>query len=267
MSRRKKKTARTTGAVLLTGASSGIGRELAICFARGGHDLILTARNEERLSQLATQLREEHGISTFHFSCDLAAPDAAEEVHRWVRRQGLSVDILVNNAGFDVYGEFAETDLSTELDMLQVNIIALTALTKKFLPRMLKRGRGRILNIGSTGSFIPAPLNAVYCASKGYVLSFSQAVAEECRGSGVTVTCVCPGATRTRFHERAGMEEIRILRYGWAQAADVARQSYRACMAGRRVVVTGANNKFSLALASLLPMGWRVKLAGSLIRD
>ncbi len=267
MSRKGSAKEKTRPGVLVTGASSGIGREIARQFAAHGHDLMLVARDEQRLTGLARELREKHAVNASFLVCDLSQPDAHEQVHRWVRKQGFSVDILVNNAGFDVYGAVSETDMQSELDMLQVNITALTTLTKKFLPRMLKRGRGRILNIGSTGSFVPSPLNAVYCASKAYVLSFSAALSEECRGSGVSVTCLCPGGTRSSFHERAGMERINLMKFGVMDAAYVARAAYRSCMAGRRLVVPGPYNKLSMFVISMLPLSWRVRLAGQFTRE
>jgi short-subunit dehydrogenase len=256
------KAGKSRPAALITGASSGIGWALADQFARHGHDVILVARNEARLSELAQQLRTQHGIAASFLSCDLSRPDAADEIHRWIRKQGYSVDILVNNAGFDVYGKLSETDRQQELDMLAVNVVSLTALTKLFLPRMIKRERGRILNIGSTGSFIPSPRNAVYSASKAYVLSFSAALAEECRGSGVSVSCVCPGATHTNFHERALMQDINLMKIGVMRADYVAGIAYRACMSGRRLVIPGPFNKLSMATMAILPLSWQARLAG-----
>ena len=174
--------------------------------------------------------------------------------------------MLVNNAGVDVYGNFHETDMAKELEMIQLNLVSLTQLTKLLLPEMRKRGYGKILNLGSTGSFIPSPLNAVYSATKAYVLSFSEAIAEELQGSGVTVTVLCPGATRTEFQKRANMENIRLLRYGVMDAADVAEIGYRAMMAGRRVVVPGLFNKVQILLARLLPTSTMTKLAKAMLK-
>ena len=264
MTRRSERTKANPG-VLVTGASSGIGQEIAREFAAMGYDLMLTARNEQRLAELAAELRSEHNVDVIFMPCDLTEKDAAESIHKWVRKQGFSVDILVNNAGFDVYGPVSDNDMQAELDMLQVNVIALAALTKKFRPRMFKRGRGRILNVGSTGSFVPTPLNALYCASKAFVLSFSAGLAEECRGSGVSVTCICPGVTRTRFHERADMEDIPLMKLGVMDASSVARIAVRACMKGRRLLVVGTSNKLSMFFMSFLPLSWRARLAGKLI--
>lgn len=227
---------------LVTGASSGIGRELARLFARDGYDLVLVARNATRLEALAAEVRESHGTHALVLPTDLALPSAADEVYAHIESRGIRVDALVNNAGFNVYGPFAETDAAAELDMLQVNVIALTRLTKLVLPGMVRRGSGRILNLGSTGSFAPGPFDAVYCASKAYVLSFSEALAAELEGTGVTVTALCPGPTRTAFATRAGMTETPLFSGRVAEPSGVAETGYRALMRGRRVIVPGIGN-------------------------
>ena len=228
---------------LVTGASGGIGREFARLLAADGFTLVLVARDEARLSELAEELRRTHGVQSTVIATDLSEPSAARDIHCFLQKRGVSVDVLVNNAGFNVYGPFHESDGEQELRMLHVNVIALTHLTKLFLPEMLARGRGRILNLGSTGSFSPGPRDAVYCASKAYVLSFSEALAEELAGTPVTVTALCPGPTATRFAERAGIADIRLFEHGVMAAADVAAVGYRALMRGRRVVVPGIANK------------------------
>lgn len=237
---------------LITGASSGIGRELARLFAADGHNLVLVARDEVRLGQLAEELRGAHGVDVTVLPKDLASPQAADEIAAELSRLGVEVDALVNNAGFNVYGAFADTDGQRELQMLQVNVVALTRLTKLLLRGMLARRTGRILNIGSTGSFAPGPFDAVYCASKAYVLSFSEAIAEELAGTGVTVTALCPGATKTEFAERAGMTDTPMFRGRLAEPADVALLGYRALMRGRRVAIHGLGNAlmtFSIRLS------------------
>ncbi|MCB1185555.1 SDR family oxidoreductase [bacterium] len=261
MSRKTRSGEKARTGVLVTGASSGIGKAIAFEFAAREHDVFLVARNEQRLAELAQRCRAEHSVNAAYLVCDLSKPDAADTVHNWIRKQGFSVDVLVNNAGFDIFGPVSETDAKQESELLAVNIHTLTMLTKKFLPRMIKRGRGRVLNIGSTGSLIPTPLNAVYCASKAYVLSFSAALSEECLGTGVTVTCACPGATRSRFHERAGMEQVVLMKYPVMEAEAVARACVNACLAGRRMLVVGTFNKLSMYAMSLMPLSWRVKLA------
>lgn len=231
----------TNKTALITGASSGIGRELARLLAREGHDLVLVARNRAALKSLAEEVRR-CGVAATVLPADLAQPGAVDSITSVLQAQRIEIDVLVNNAGFNVYGRFDHTDVAQELDMLQVNVVALTRLTKALLPRMIERRHGRILNVGSTGSFAPGPFDAVYCASKAYVLSFSEAIAEELRGTGVTVTTLCPGATGTAFATRAGMVDTAMFQGRVADPAVVAAAAYRALMAGRRVVIPGFVN-------------------------
>jgi len=240
------------GTALITGASGGIGEALARVFARQGWGLVLVARRADALGELARVLHQVHGVPVAVVALDLAQPGAADAVYQEVRGLGLTVDALVNNAGMIVYGPFDQTDWGREAEMIQLNLVALTRLTKCFLPAMLARGRGSVLNVGSTGSFVPGPLNAVYCATKAYVLSFSEAVAQEVEGSGVSVTCLCPGVTRTALQSKADME-IRLMRLGAMDAEEVARQGYAAMCAGRRVVVPGWTNRAQAFSARLLP--------------
>lgn len=238
---------------LVTGASSGIGLEFARLLARDGHSLVLVARDATRLERLAAELREAHGVAVIVHECDLSAPDCVQGIAAMLSDRAVEVDVLVNSAGFNIYGPFSETDGLAELQMLQVNIVALTELTKRLLPGMLARRRGWVLNVGSTGSFAPGPFDAVYCASKAYVLSFSEAIAEEVVGSGVTVTALCPGATRTRFAERAGMARTRMFRARLADPASVAAAGYRGLLRGRRVVIPGLMNALMTASIRLSP--------------
>ncbi len=228
---------------LITGASSGIGLELAHVFAKNGHDLVLVARNRKALKILADDLRKIYGASSIIMAKDLAKSRAADEIYREVRRTRVQVDVLINNAGFGTGGNFVETDLQTELDMIQVNITALTHLTKLFLPEMVKRGRGRILNVASTAAFQPGPLMAVYYATKAYVLSLSDAIAAELAGTGVTVTTLCPGPTVTAFHQRAGIPNIRLVNRALVmEARQVAEIGYKGLMKGKRIVIPGFKN-------------------------
>jgi short-subunit dehydrogenase len=239
---------------LITGASGGIGRELATLFARDGFDLLLVARSAGALEELGAELSRLHGVAATAIAADLADPGAPEAVHEAARVRGATVDVLVNNAGHGLYGRFAATELDTELRMIQLNVAALTHLTKRFLPPMLARGRGRILNVASTAAFQPGPLMSVYYATKAYVLSFSEALAEELTGTGVTVTCLAPGATRTGFQARARMDEGRLLRGpNVMDAADVARRGYLGLMRGERIVVPGAINKAIVQALRLSP--------------
>jgi len=236
----------TTGrqTALVTGASGGIGLALARQLAAGGFDLVLTARSGGRLEELARELAERHRPRVRVIARDLAAPEAPAAIADELAREGIDVDVLVNNAGFGTYGPFAETDLAAELGMLQLNVVALTHLSKLFLRPMLSRGRGRILNVASTAAFQPGPLMAVYYASKAYVLSFSEAIAEEHGGSGVTVTALCPGPTTSGFQERAAMEESRLVAGKAMMGAEaVAEAGYRGLLAGKRIVIPGLANR------------------------
>src|SRR5579863_8644002 len=199
--------------VLITGASGGIGYELAKLFARDRHNLILVARSAEKLGQVATELRA-YGVTVKTIALDLAAPPAPKFLFDQLQREGIAVDILVNNAGYGVYGDFAQMPEQEILGQLDLNIRALTELTRLFLPTMLARRSGRIMNVASTAGFQPGPLMAVYYATKAYVISFTEAVANELHNSGVTVTCFCPGATHTGFAARAGVEKARLFKVG-----------------------------------------------------
>ena len=228
---------------LITGASSGIGREFARLFAKDGYDLIIIARREERLRELADSLKEKHGTKSMIIPKDLSHVYAPKEIFDSIKIAGTNVDVLINNAGFDIYGNFYETDYEKELDMMNVNCVALTYLTKLFLPDMIERGSGKILNMGSIASIVAAPLNALYCATKAYVLSMSLAIGEELKNTGVSVTCLCPGATKTEFHKVADMEDIKIMEGNVMSAEKVAKIGYKGLMKGKRVVIPGFVNK------------------------
>lgn len=229
--------------VLITGASGGIGYELAKLFARDHYNLVLVARSADKLRQLASELQSEFGVTVKSVPLDLSAPPAAKFLFEQLQREGMGVDILVNNAGFGTLGEFAEMPEEEILGQIHLNLTALTHLTRLFLPPMLKRRAGKIMNLASTAAFQPGPLMAVYYATKAYVLSFSEAIANELRGSGVTVTCFCPGATHTNFAKRAGTQSSRLFKQFGAMDADtVARDGYRALMAGKTVAISGTHN-------------------------
>ena len=228
--------------VLITGASGGIGYELAKLFARDRHNLILVARSGDKLAQVANELRAV-GVSVTTFALDLGTPTAPKFLFDQIQSAGLTVDILINNAGFGAFGEFAQMSNEEISGQIQLNIIALTELTRFFLPRMLLRRSGRIMNVASTAGFQPGPLMAVYYATKAYVISFSEAIANEVRNSGVTVTCFCPGATHTGFAKRAGNDKSRLFKQLGAMNVDkVALDGYRAVMEGRGLAISGAHN-------------------------
>jgi hypothetical protein len=253
----------TAGTALITGASSGIGLELAKLFARDGYDLVLVARRRERLEALGDDLARQHGIRFRAIRADLADPATPAEIERQLAAASVAVDVLVNNAGFGELGPFAKTDLETERRMVQVNVTALTALTKLFLPGMLARRRGRILNVASTAGFAPGPLMSVYYATKAYVISLSEALAEELRGSGVSVTVLCPGPTLTEFQAVAHIESTRLFRMpGIVMNVEaVAKAGYVGLMRGRRMVVPGLLNRALPLLIRFSPRGLVVRVA------
>jgi len=245
---------------LVTGASGGIGLELARLFAADGHGLVLVARSSDKLSALAEELSGKHNVNARVLPADLARAEAPREIFEELRREGVSVDALVNNAGIGSYGLFAETDAKTELDLLQINVVALTHLTKLFLPALIARRRGYVLNVASTAAFQPGPLMAVYYASKAYVLSFSEALANECRGTGVRVSALCPGPTETGFVAAAGMEESKLFDRGAMNARDVAEAGYRGMLDGKTVVIPGFRNALVARAVGFMPRGLVTKV-------
>jgi len=240
---------------LVTGASSGIGLELARLLAADGHHVTLTARDRARLEAVAAELRQCHGGDAAVVVADLAEPGAPEAIHRQVEAAGRDVAVLVNNAGLGSHGPFAEADLGRELAIIQVNVTALAHLTGLVLPGMVRRRAGRILNVGSTAAFQPGPLMATYYASKAFVLSFSEALDAELAGTGVTVTCLCPGPTRTEFQQRAGMAGVPVASGlpPMMEAAAVARVGYRAMRRGARLAVPGLLNRLAVFSVRLGP--------------
>jgi short-subunit dehydrogenase len=244
---------RHKGTVLVTGASSGIGLELARVLAQHGYDVVITARSEARLQQLSDELRIKYGVAGRVLVADLAQLDAPQQIFEELQRDGIAIDVLVNNAGFATYGSFSQTDIDAELQLLQVNIVALTHLTKLLLPPMIKRRRGKILNVASTAAFQPGPLMAAYYASKAYVLSFSQAIGEELRGSGVSVSCLCPGPTTSGFQERAAMQKSKLMSGTMMDARTVALVGYHGLMKKQPVIIPGAHNRGFALLSKLLP--------------
>ncbi len=237
---------------LITGASSGIGLELARLFAKDRHNLILVARESDRLRRAATELQQLSGKPPRVIARDLADPQSPVAI--FAELAGTPVDYLVNNAGFGLRGPFSETDRKSELEMIQVNVASLVDLTKLFLPGMLARKSGRILNVASTAAFQPGPLMTIYFASKSFVLAFSEGIAEELVGSGVTVTALCPGPTATDFFRRADIEDGKLAKAGrMMTSAEVARIGYRGMMDGKVIVIPGFWNKVGVQSLRLGP--------------
>jgi hypothetical protein len=245
----------TRPVALVTGASSGIGRELCRVLARERHDVILVARREPELRTVADELRQQFGATCTVITADLSKRDGPQMVYDAVSAAGLSVDVLVNNAGFGGFGRFVETSADEERRMLAVNVVALTELTKLFLPPMTERGHGRVLNLASTAAFQPGPFMAIYYASKAYVLSFTEALAEELAGTGVTATALCPGVVPSGFQDAAGLHgDQPLLRSPAVKSADyVAQAGYDGMVRGRRVVIPGALNKVGVQSLRIAP--------------
>ena len=228
---------------LITGASGGIGYELAKLFAKDHHNLVLVARSEAKLAQIAGELQHRFGISVKTVAVDLTKPDAPSLLFDQLQREAIAVDILVNNAGYGKLGEFAEVPVDESVGQIQLNVTALTHLTKLFLGPMRERSSGKIMNVASTAGFQPGPRMAVYYATKAYVISFSEALANELADKGITVTCLCPGPTVTDFASRAGNDKSRLFKQlRPMDAKTVALKGYRGLMAGKTLVIPGVRN-------------------------
>ncbi|OUS26263.1 hypothetical protein A9Q99_18700 [Gammaproteobacteria bacterium 45_16_T64] len=252
---------------LVTGASSGIGYEISRVLAEQGHDLVLVARREQNLTHLANFLERENKIHVKVIAADLTDPTAANRIYQQLRRDNIPVDILVNNAGSGYWGPFTQQPQSNDLHMIQLNILALTQLTKLVSEDMVKRGLGKILNIASAASFVPGPYMSVYYASKAYVLSFSEALRSELSRTGVSVTTFCPGPVSSEFHQHAGTDDIFLMRrapiMGSAQAAKLA---VKAMQKRKAVEVPGILNKLLTTLPRFVPRSWVIAIARLILR-
>jgi uncharacterized protein len=246
----------TSHTALITGASAGIGYELAKLFARGGYALVLVARDKGALKRVAEELSGQYKAAVKVMAKDLSLPASPRDLYDELERAGIEIDVLVNNAGFGVMGLFAATSVEKELAMMELHVTSLTHLTKLFLKPMLARGAGRILNVASTAAFLPGPFMAVYYATKAYVLSFSEALASEVRGSGVTVSVLCPGPTRTEFHRRAGIRASELFQRLAVDAAAVAAAGYEGLERGRIVIIPGLANKILALGVRVVPRAW-----------
>ncbi len=260
-------TVKNNETALITGASSGIGAELSHQFAADGIDVVLVARSKAKLEKLADDLQREYAIKAHVIARDLSVETAPEEIYDELKGQGITIDYLVNNAGFGNFGPFIDQNLDNELDMLRVNVLALTALTRLFLPSMIEKGRGHILNLASVASFMPGgPGMAAYFASKAFVLPFSTALSAELRGTGVKVTALCPGPTKTDFDYSGDLSKTLLFTHNLSTAKKVAAQGYRAMKRGQRTFVPGLVNKILAVAGVLPPRGIPLAITGFLLK-
>jgi short-subunit dehydrogenase len=248
--------------VLVTGASSGIGLELARCFAADGSRLVLLARNTPALEKLAGELRRDYKVEATVLTADLSQSETAKKIFSELKGRGMVVDILVNNAGFGAHGLFSELPLQRQLEMVQVNVAALTELTGLFLPGMVERRHGGVLNVASVAGFVPGPGMAVYYATKAFVLSFTEALAGELAGTGVKVMALCPGPTETNFGRVAHVNGARLVRVASMTAREVAFRGHRAFRGRRVVVVSGWSNRLLVFLIRLTPRSLVRRITG-----
>lgn len=245
---------------LITGASGGLGYEFAKIFAKNKYQLILVARTQEKLLKIQKELQEKYQIDVKTISADLSQLSVLQKIYDQLRKEKIFIEILVNNAGFATYGKFQEIDTQTQIEEINLNVIALTTLTKLFLPEMIKKNKGMILNIASTAAFLPGPLMAVYYATKAYVLSFSQAVNNELAGTGVTITTLCPGPTKTGFEKRAHMENSKLFKANTMDAYAVAQAGFDGLMQRKSVVIPGFRNWILAKSVKFVPTNLVMKI-------
>lgn len=244
--------------VMITGASEGIGRSFAETFAKKGHDLVLVARNAEKLEALAQELKANYAIEAYPFAADLIPVGAAKAIFAEIEEQNITIDILVNNAGMMQVEKLHECDLDTLNRLIQLNIQSLVNMSYHFVKPMITRGKGKLINVGSIASFMPTPNFAAYGASKAFVLSFTEGLAEELRGTGVTVTCVCPGMTQTKMLDHAEGVEKYIPNFLKAEPSELTHEAYKACMKGDVVFLDKLANKLLVQWATHYPR-WFVR--------
>ncbi len=239
---------------IITGASNGIGFEFAKILAMNKYDLILVARNESKLDEIKNNFNQTYGVKVYVIACDLCQVGACENFYEQVRRRNLDIDILINNAGIGDWGPFVDSNLEKQEQMLQLNVVALTKLTRLFLPGMVNRHHGRILNVASTAAFQPGPLMSVYFATKAYVLSFSRAIAHELKDTNVSVTCLCPGPTATNFQTTTFPQEIRLTHsQKLPTAKEIAEYGYKVMLRGQGIAVHGILNKLMALNVRFIP--------------
>jgi short-subunit dehydrogenase len=251
---------------LVTGASSGIGADIARSLARRGHGSVLVARRTERLQELAEELRAQHRVRAETIACDLADPGARDGLPGRLAELGLTVEVLINNAGFGSGGQFYRLDQARELEMVRLNVDTVVALCGRYVPAMVERGRGAVLNVASTAAFQPLPRQATYAATKAFVLAFTDGLHADLQGTGVTATCLCPGPVKTEFAETAGIDEAAsgLPEVFWTESDYVAEEAVRALERGRRVVVPGKLNQAGALGGQHAPRGLFLRLGSRL---
>lgn len=251
---------------LITGASSGIGLELAKIHASKGGNLVLVSRNKSKLDELKTELEEQFNVSVYTIGKDLSEPNSAQEVYTETNEQHIQIDYLINNAGFGGFGMLEETEWNKELQMINLNITTLTLFTKLYVQDMVKRRSGKIMNVASTAAFQPGPTMAVYCATKSYVLSFTEALSNEVSDKGITITALCPGATETGFQAAGGLDESELFKgKKLPTAKEVAEYGYSAMMNGKTVAIHGIMNYVLSNVVSFMPSGLVLKVARKML--
>jgi short-subunit dehydrogenase len=247
---------------LITGSSNGIGYELAKVLAQKDNNLVLVARSKDKLDELKNELEKSHNIWVYTIGKDLSLPGAASEVYDELKTKSITIDYLVNNAGFGDFGLFAQSDWNKQEQMINLNVTALAHFTRLFLPDMIRRGGGKILNVASTASFQPGPTMSVYFATKAFVLSFSEAVNNEVREHGITVTALCPGATQSGFQAAASMQDSKLFAgNNFPTSREVAEFGYRAMMKGKAVAIHGFKNSIMANSVRFAPRSLVVKIA------
>jgi hypothetical protein len=252
---------------LITGATSGFGYEFAKRFAADGYNLVLVARRQEKLAEIARELRDTHDIFVKVIALDLSKKKSPKEVFEKLQVADIKIDVLVNNAGFGGFGKFWERDLAEEVHMIHLNIRALVELTHYCIPGMQERKSGKILNVASTAGFLSGPLMANYYATKNYVLSFSEALAEELKGTGVSVTILCPGPSKTGFQKRSGVENSKIFQGNLMSPATIVDEAYLGLQENKLLIIPGRKNRFFINLPRFLPRRWVTKLVGLVQRE
>ncbi|MFT4302985.1 MAG: SDR family NAD(P)-dependent oxidoreductase [Candidatus Woesearchaeota archaeon] len=240
---------------LITGASYGIGLELARVHAENKNNLVLVARSKDKLETLKKELEKKHNIKIHIIQKDLSLPNSAKDIYQYTKKNKITIDYLINNAGFGGFGEFKDTDIDNETNMINLNITSLVQLTKYYLQDMIKQKQGKIMNVASIAGFIPGPLMSVYFATKSFVVSFSQAINYEVKGTGVTVTTLCPGPTKSNFFINANVKDNKMFsNKSIPTSREVAEYGYKSMMKGKSIAIHGIKNRILVSLTKFIPV-------------